>query len=59
MQFVLEQYWLLANNIVDPGIAYQNIGRTSSLIRKTFVGRLQGKDLDILDSSIKPRFCQF
>lgn len=38
--------------------AYQKIGRTSSLTRKTFAGRLQGKGLDILASSIKPRFCQ-
>ena len=34
----------------------QKIGRTSSLTPKTFVGRLHGKDLEILDSSIKPRF---
>lgn len=36
---------------------YQKIGRTSSLIRNTLVGRLQGKDLATLLSSIRPRFC--
>lgn len=35
---------------------YQKIGRTSSLTRKTFAGRLHGRDLETLDSSINPRF---
>lgn len=41
----------------ENNFAYQNIGRTSSFARKTFAGRLHGKDLEILDSSISPRFC--
>lgn len=38
---------------------YQKMGRTSSLVRKTFAGGLQGKERVILDSSIRPRFCSF
>lgn len=52
------QTHILGNKTIAATVKYQNIGRTSSLIRKTFVGRLQGKDLEILDSSIKPRPCK-